>query len=74
MHEVLFIRHLAILSLGLSVFPMAALLGGHAFVKQAKMSRELVQIEKLMEERRLKRQKRDEPEKFATEVDQNELF
>ena len=38
------------------------------------MSRELVQIEKLMEERRLKRQRRDEPETAETEVSQNEMF
>ena len=37
------------------------------------MSRELVQIEKLMEERKMKRQKRDEPEGMDEE-DQNEMF
>jgi len=42
--------------------------------QEAKMSRELVQIEKLMEERRLKRQKRDEPGSFEESVDQNEMF
>lgn len=46
--------------------------------REAKMSRELVQIEKLMEERAQKRRRRDEglPEEIGggAEVSQNELF